>query len=129
MKYYLLCLQVRKCNIVDETRTETTRVPERKCEKVPSTRRKCGTVTVPQPPMEVTRNSPPPSLSLSIPCTLQVPYTDYKTEYKQQCYNVPKPVCQQRPCTYQVQVTPAITTHYLRDANGISRPRTSAPPA
>ena len=54
MTYYLLWLQVRKCNIVDETRTETTRVPERKCEKVPSTRRKCGTVTVPQPPMEVT---------------------------------------------------------------------------
>jgi len=79
-----MCAKVRKCNIVDETRTETTRVPERKCEKVPSTRRKCGTVTVPQPPMEV-------------------PYTDYKTEYKQQCYNVPKPVCQQRPCTYQVQ--------------------------
>ena len=62
LKYYLLCLQVRKCNIVDETRTETTRVPERKCEKVPSTRRKCGTVTVPQPPMEVTRDTSNPSL-------------------------------------------------------------------
>ena len=62
VKYYLQWLQVRKCNIVDETRTETTRVPERKCEKVPSTRRKCGTVTVPQPPMEVTRGSSHPSL-------------------------------------------------------------------
>ena len=67
--------------------------------------------------------------STPYPNILQVPYTDYKTEYKQQCYNVPKPVCQQRPCTYQVQVTTAVTIHYARDANGISRPRTSAPPA
>ena len=25
------------------------------------------------------------------------------TEYKQQCYDVPKPVCSQKPCTYAVQ--------------------------
>ena len=28
---------------------------------------------------------------------------EYVTEYKQQCYDVPKPVCSQKPCTYAVQ--------------------------
>ena len=29
--------------------------------------------------------------------------TTYTTEYRQQCYNVPKPVCKMRPCQYAVK--------------------------
>jgi len=79
-----LCMKVKQCNVVDRTIQKTKKVPERKCEQVPNNRRNCQTIQVPQPP-------------------IQVPYTDYRTEYKQQCYNVPKPVCKQVPCSYAVQ--------------------------
>ena len=77
-----LCAKVRKCNIEETTRTKVTKVPERKCETIPIPRQVCRPEAVPQPPQTVTQ---------------------YKTEYKQQCYNVPKPVCKMRPCQYAVQ--------------------------
>merc|ERR1712110_1057519 len=77
-----LCAKVRKCNIEEKTRTKVTKVPERKCENIPYNRQVCRPEAVPQPPQMTTQ---------------------YKTEYRQQCYNVPKPVCKMRPCQYAVQ--------------------------
>ena len=28
---------------------------------------------------------------------------DYRTEYRQQCYAIPKPVCRMEPCSYAVR--------------------------
>lgn len=81
-----ICADVKVCKITEVEETQMTKVPERKCDKVPQTRKKCNTVYVPQPPIEQ-------------------PWTDYVTEYRQQCYEVPKPVCVSKPCSYQLQTT------------------------
>jgi len=79
------CFNVRTCNIEQDMETINSKVPKRECDKIPQPRRVCNTVAVPQPPQ-----------------TIQT--TQYKIEYKQQCYNVPKPVCRQSPgpCVYNV---------------------------
>jgi len=79
-----MCQTVRTCELVERETQRTLRVPRQQCDDVPFTRKKCGTVQVEQP-------------------ALEVPTMDYRTEYRQQCYNVPKPVCQMQPCQYQVQ--------------------------
>jgi len=79
-----LCKLVKTCNIVDDFKTEIKKTQQKKCDQVPITKNVCNTVQIPSPPQ-------------------RVPYTDYRTEYKQQCYQVPKPVCRQEPCSYAVQ--------------------------
>lgn len=77
-----LCAKVRKCNIEEKTQTKVTKVPERKCDNIPYNRQVCRVEQVQDPPRM---------------------QTTYTTEYRQQCYNVPKPVCKMRPCSYAVQ--------------------------
>jgi len=77
------CVSVRTCDMQETMETISRKVPKRQCEKVPQPRRVCNTVAVPQPPQ-----------------TIQT--MDYRTEYRQQCYQVPKPVCKQVPCQYSV---------------------------
>ena len=84
MEMKSMCQTVRTCDLVDREESRTMRVPRQQCDSVPFTRKKCGSVQVPQPAIEV-------------------PTMDYRTEYKQQCYNVPKPVCKMEPCSYQLQ--------------------------
>jgi len=79
-----MCKTVKTCNIVDDFKTETKKTQKKECNQVPITKQQCTTVQIPSPPQ-------------------RVPYTDYRTEYKQQCYSVPKPVCKQVPCQYAVQ--------------------------
>ena len=86
-----MCQTVRTCDIVEREDSRTVRVPRQQCDNVPYTRKKCGSIQVPQPPIEV-------------------PTMEYRTEYKQQCYNVPKPVCRMEPCTYQVKQAPVCPT-------------------
>jgi len=86
-----MCQNVRTCEIVEREESRTSRVPRQQCDNVPYTRKKCGSIQVPQPPIEV-------------------PTMEYRTEYKQQCYNVPKPVCRMEPCQYSVQQAPVCPT-------------------
>ena len=86
-----MCQTVRTCDIVEREDSRTVRVPRQQCDNIPYTRKKCGSIQVPQPPIEV-------------------PTMEYRTEYKQQCYNVPKPVCRMEPCTYQVKQAPVCPT-------------------
>ena len=86
-----MCQTVRTCEIVEREDSRTIRVPRQQCDNVPFTRKKCGSIQVPQPPVEV-------------------PTMEYRTEYKQQCYNVPKPVCRMEPCNYRVQQAPVCPT-------------------
>lgn len=77
-----ICAKVRKCNIEETMETKTRRVPKQRCEDIPINRPVCRVETVQDPPRT---------------------QTTYTTEYRQQCYNVPKPVCKMRPCQYAVQ--------------------------
>lgn len=77
-----ICAKVRKCNIEETEVDKVTKVPDRRCEKIPYKRPVCRVETVQVPP---------------------VMKTTYTTEYRQQCFNVPKPVCKLRPCQYAVQ--------------------------
>lgn len=86
-----MCQTVRTCDLVEREDRRTIKVPRQQCDNIPYTRKKCGSVQVPQPPVEV-------------------PTMDYRTEYRQQCYNVPKPVCRMEPCQYQVQQVPVCPT-------------------
>jgi len=79
-----LCADVKVCKKVPKEEKRYKRIPEKKCEQVPKQRQQCRTVMVPQPPIKQQT-------------------VEYVTEYKQQCYDVPKPVCSQKPCTYAVQ--------------------------
>lgn len=62
----------------------TRKVPKQECVDVQKTIKDCQSVPVPQAPYSV-------------------PTMEYRTEYRQQCYQVPKPVCKMEPCSYQVQ--------------------------
>jgi len=73
-----------KCKITETTRQGTRKVPKRDCKPISKVVKDCASVPVPQQPYPV-------------------PYTDYETKYRQQCYQVPKPVCRMEPCSYQVQ--------------------------
>jgi len=84
MKKVEKCHNVKTCKITETTRQGTRKVPKRDCQQIPQTTKDCSSVPVPQQPYSV-------------------PYTTYKTEYRQQCYQVPKPVCRMEPCSYQVQ--------------------------
>jgi len=78
------CHNVKTCKITETTRQGTRKVPKRDCKPVSRVVKDCASVPVPQQPYEV-------------------PYTDYVTQYKQQCYQVPKPVCRMEPCSYRMQ--------------------------
>lgn len=80
------CHSVKTCKITERMETRTKKVPRQVCNKVPQPRRVCNSVPVPQPPQVVQTMS-------------------YRTEYRQQCYNIPKPVCKQVPCQYNVVAT------------------------
>ena len=43
-----ICLNVAKCNIVERVEKKTRKVPQKKCEQIPKTRKKCKTIQVPQ---------------------------------------------------------------------------------
>lgn len=43
-----ICLNVAKCNVVERIEKKTRKVPQKKCEQIPRTRKKCNTIQVPQ---------------------------------------------------------------------------------
>lgn len=83
MKSVNKCHQVKTCKITETMKQGMRKVPKKECRNVPVTTKDCQSIPVPQAPY-------------------QVPYTTYRTEYRQQCYPVPKPVCRMEPCSYQV---------------------------
>jgi len=78
------CHNVKTCKITETMRQGTRKVPKRDCKPVSRVVKDCTSVPIPQEPY-------------------QVPYTDYETRYRQQCYQVPRPRCTLEPCSYQVQ--------------------------
>lgn len=77
------CHNVNTCEITNEEVVKTRKVPKRECKDVAIPRQVCSSVPVPQPPIDV-------------------PYNDYRIEYKRQCYKINRPVCRVEPCQYNV---------------------------
>lgn len=74
------CHQVSTCRLVDDSREVTQQVPEMKCESIPSQRKECRSVPVPQPPQEITK-------------------TVMDISYRESCYNVPRTKCTKVGCS------------------------------
>ena len=79
---------------------KTRKVPKRECKDVAIPRQVCSSVPVPQPPI-VRQPSP---LTPPYPSYQDVPYNDYRIEYKRQCYKINRPVCRVEPCQYNVRL-------------------------
>jgi len=77
------CHSIKSCKVTTKMETRIQKIPKQECEKISQPRKVCNSIAVPQPPQVIS-------------------YTDYRTDYKQQCYRIPKPVCRQVPCQYHV---------------------------
>jgi len=78
------CHNMRTCKVINDEEERTRKVPKQECTNIPKTTKDCQSVPVPQEP-------------------IKVPTMDYRTEYRQQCYAIPKPVCRMEPCSYAVR--------------------------
>jgi len=80
------CHNVRTCKVIEKTEPRTKNVPKQECKEIPYTTQECKSIPVPQDP-------------------IQEEYVTYewRTEYRQQCYAIPKPVCHLEPCSYEVR--------------------------
>jgi len=77
------CHSVKTCKVTTNMEQRIQKVPKQECEKIEQPRKVCNSVAIPQPPQVI-------------------PTMDYRTDYRQQCYRIPKPVCRQVPCQYHV---------------------------
>jgi len=74
------CIDIKTCNIVEDEKTVTRPVPERKCKTINVPRKECRSELVPQPTQQRTR------VVIDI-------------QYREQCYQVPKTQCEQKTCS------------------------------